>query len=311
MKDIPLETYIKPLKKYLDKKDIVEICINQEHEVMIEDIKGAWTITKDKNITRKVITELANYLANKTGQRFDAETPMFRGNLPNYNYRLQINGGAMVGSGIAVAIRVATAQRFELTSWMSESKANELIEHVKNGKTILICAGTGAGKTTLLNSLIPYIPETQRIITLEDTPELQVPHKNQVNLLKSGTGSDVAGLTYKDFINSITRLRPDRILMGEIDIGNALAFLRLSNSGHSGSISTIHAENGLEAIDALCMNVRMGGDAQGAQDPDIRAYAIKAIDYFIILKRKITPEGRFFSAKFMSTDEVLQSTPEL
>jgi len=305
--DTVLSGYIKPLKKYLDKTNIVEICCNQPHELVIEDTRGNWEYFKDTKITRELFENIANYLANKTTQRFDHKTPTFSGTLPGYGYRLQICSGAMVQSGIAVSIRVSQASSYPLESYMPKEEANKLMKYVEVGKTLLICAGTGCGKTTFLNSLIPYIPSDSRIISLQDTPELVIPHKNYVSLMKSKTDSDIAGLKYKHYMNAITRLYPTRVLLGEIDTDNVLAFLKLVNTGHSGSISTIHAENAHEAVNSLCINVQMSGETNATVE-SIREFALKAVDYFVVLTKHQTDKGREFRAKIVSREEVKKGT---
>nr|AKN36607.1 Type II/IV secretion system ATP hydrolase TadA/VirB11/CpaF, TadA subfamily [Vibrio splendidus]AKN40554.1 ATPase required for both assembly of type IV secretion complex and secretion of T-DNA complex, VirB11 [Enterovibrio norvegicus] len=302
--DLPLNSYLKPLKKYLDRKDCVEICINHEHEVVIENTKGEWSFIKDNNVTRKLFEDLANYLANKSGQRFDSKMPIFSGRLPNYGYRMQIMTGAMVESGLAVCIRVSQAQKLPLNSWMSEEKAKELSDLIVAGNTILICAGTGCGKTTLMNSMIEYIPLDKRIVTLQDTQELVVNHRNVVHFIKSKTDTDIAGLEYKHFMNCITRTRPDRILLGEIDVDNTVAFLNLSSSGHAGSISTIHAENPIEAVNRLCINAQMSGKTTASVE-SIRKFALDSVHYFIMLTKTTTKAGRVFKADFISTKELI------
>jgi type IV secretion system protein VirB11 len=301
--DTVLGGYIKPLKKYLDKKDIVEICCNREHELVIENTRGQWEYHKDAKITRTLFENIGSYLANKTSQRFDTKTPTFSGTLPGYGYRLQICTGAMVGTGIAVSIRVSQASSYPLESYMSQEEADKLTRYVKEGKTLLICAATGCGKTTLLNSLIPYIPEDARIISLQDTPELVIPHRNHVSLMKSKTDTDIAGLKYKHYMNAITRLYPTRVLLGEIDTDNVLAFLKLVNTGHSGSISTIHAENAHEAVNSLCINVQMSGETNATVE-SIREFALKAVDFFVVLTKEQTPQGRVFKATIVSRDDV-------
>nr|AKN37588.1 Type II/IV secretion system ATP hydrolase TadA/VirB11/CpaF, TadA subfamily [Vibrio sp. FF_291] len=303
IRDLPLKGYLKPLLKYLEKKDIVEICVNKEGEIALEDIKGQWHWFSDKNITRELFETLAKYLANKTTQRFGADVPSYAGTLPGYGYRLQINCGAMVQSGLAVSIRISQASKYPLTSYMSEEKAEILSEMVKDGKTILVCGATGSGKTTLLNALIDHIPQDKRIITLQDTPELVVSHRNAVHLIKSKTESDIAGLKYKHFMNAITRLRPDRILLGEIDTDNVLAFLKLANIGHSGSISTIHASNPVEALNSLCTNVQMSGESNATVE-SIYQFAKQAIDCFITIKKINTPTGRQFVVDYILREDV-------
>lgn len=287
------------LKPYLKRDDLVEICINREHEVCLETVKGKWEYKTDKKVTLENIRLLTSTMASLSGQEFDGlEYGSFSGQIPHYGHRVQVNMGSQVASEVCVSIRVGKADIYPINSYMPDDEADRLIKMVQKGKTILISAGTGAGKTTFLNSLIAHIPDDLRIITLEDTIELNVPHRNNVRLTKSKTDTGIANLDYQHFINSIMRLRPDRILLGEIDTKNTMSFLNLANSGHSGSISTIHSDSdeGEEGtFNRICLNAAQSG-ANGTKSDNME-YARAAIDVVVSLKKEIIDGKRKFSAK--------------
>lgn len=294
MSNAAFKKKIEPLEKYLKRKDLVEIIINREGEISLETITGEWLHKPDKSITKDNIRQLTTLMANLSGQEFDHINPIFSGRLPEYGHRVQVNMGAHVSSGMAVAIRIGKATVYPIESYMPKEQADYLIEMVKQGKTILVSAPTGAGKTTFLNSLVSHIPEHQRIVTIEDAQELIIPHKNHTGFLKSKNSTDVAGLSFSDFINSTLRLRPDRILLGEIDIENTMAFLNIANSGHSGSISTIHAESKEEVLNKLCLNAQLAG-AKGGKS-EIMSYAKEAIDIIVSLNKRLENGKRVFEA---------------
>lgn len=302
IKSAVLNRCLSPLEKYLKRKDIVEICINKPNEVFIELTTGEWVSAKDKNITIENMRTLAETLATISGQQFSHKYPIYSGRIPNYDFRIQVNSGSMIESGLAVTIRIGSVGLYPLESYMDQASADLIKSMIIAGKTIMVNAGTGCGKTTFLNALIDHIPRTERIITVEDTRELIVNHPNKVHMLKSKTSTDLAALKYSDFINSITRLRPDRILLGEIDIENTMVFLNLSNSGHGGGVSTIHAETPIEAVNRLCMNAEMSG-SQGSAD-DIKKYIYSAIDAFITLNKRIENNKRIFTAKLTLTEDL-------
>lgn len=295
MSDAAFKKKISVLEKYLSRKDLVEIVINREGEVFLETVTGEWIRKPDKAITKNAIKQLTTIIANLSGQDFSNENPIYAGRIPEYGYRIQVNMGAHVASGIAVAIRIGQPTIYPIDSYMPKHEADELISMVIDGNTLLINAGTGCGKTSFLNSLIAHIPLNQRIVTIEDTQELIVPHPNFTGFLKSKSGTDIAGLQFSDFINSSLRLRPDRILLGEIDIENTMAFLNIANSGHSGSLSTIHAESKEEALNKLCLNAQLAGVKGGKEE--ILSYAKEAIDGFVTLNKKIIDGKRVFTAK--------------
>lgn len=271
------------LKPYLNKKDIVEISINKPEEVWLETKNNGWITKRDKNLTLQKLTNLARILATESGQDFNDETPMLSLALPKYGYRLQIISGSAVGSGFALSIRVSAAIEIPLSAWFDDSQIKFLIESIKAKKNFLVSGATGSGKTTLLNSLLREIDTDDRIVTLEDSAELIIKQKNAVSLFKSKTGTDIAKLSYKDYINVIMRFRPDRILLGEIDMENALSFAKLINTGHDGVFTTVHADSAEMSIYALATNCLMSGVNGGREE--ITTFLNKQLDVLIFVKR--------------------------
>lgn len=289
-----LRTVLEPFEKYLKTKDLVEISINRPGEIWLETFDG-WSVKKDAALSMKFLNQFARALATASGQDYGESVPMLACRLPHYGFRVQIVGGTTVESGFAMSIRCGTARIFELTNYMSESDAREFKKAIEEGKTILASGGTGTGKTTFINSVIPHIPRWQRIITIEDTPELSVPHENCTRFVKSKTGTGVANVSYQDLINATLRLRPDRILVGELTTDNTFAFLRVINTGHSGCLSTVHADSPAKAFAAMVQNVQLHGTGGGGTPPAdvIERYARQGISYIAQLTRK---PGRKFEA---------------
>ena len=151
---------------------------------------------------------------------------------------------------------------------------------------MLISGGTATGKTSFANSLLDEIPLDERVITVEDSPELHIHNPNKVQIVVSK--NEATNYTYEKALNDCVRMSPDRLLLGEIDTRNTTLFLRLNNTGHSGSISTLHANSVEDAIHAITMNAKFSGTQ--ASDEAIVEYFIAAIDYVIQIKR--TPQGR-------------------
>lgn len=301
-----LSRHLKPLEPFLKKPGVVEISINGPGGVWMETSKG-WQYKEEKELTLANLKFLAEALATISGQSFSDEVPLLATHLPFYGFRLQALGGALVDSGFAASIRCGAAKTFPLEGYFDhppaediqqedESEnivlngAGELYQAIKTNKNILVSGGTGTGKTTFINSVIKHIDIDTRIITIEDTKELNLPHKNCVRILKSKTGTDTAKITYKDIINACMRMRPDRLILGEIDIENTVPFLRLLNTGHSGCLSSVHAESPEQAIDALVLNAELAG-LQG----NIRQYAMQSLDLIVHLKRD---SKRNFTAEF-------------
>lgn len=272
-----LQQYLKPLRRYLDKPGLIELSINKPGEVWIEGVEG-WECRNDSALTETLLLDLSAALATASGQSFSASAPTLATALPGYGYRVQVVSGQMVSSGIALSIRAGTAKRFPLEGYMPAEEAERLAQAVKDRKNIIVCGGTGSGKTTFLNSLLTHVPAHERIGTIEDTQELIIDNPNRFALLKSKSGTDLGGVTYKTLINAMMRMRPDRIIMGELDIENTVPFLRLLNTGHGGSAATLHADSPEEAIDALVLNAQLDGLAN--RDA-VQEYATKALDVLV------------------------------
>jgi len=163
-------------------------------------------------------------------------------------------------------------------------------EAVRARKNIIISGATGSGKTTLSKALIAEIPLDQRIITIEDTPELVVPHRNRVALRYSKDGQGAAKAGPKELLEACLRMRPDRILLQELRDGTAFTYLRNVNSGHPGSITTVHADNCALAFEQLTLLVKESEGGRGLDRTDIRDLLVASIDVVIQCKRV---DGKF------------------
>ena len=143
---------------------------------------------------------------------------------------------------------------------MAESNPHEFLrEAVRARKTILISGGTSSGKTSFLNALLAEVPETERIVLVEDTPEIRISHPNSVGLVAIKGDMGEARITTNDLLQAALRLRPDRIVLGELRGNESVSFLRAINTGHPGSFSTIHANSSRGAIEQLALMVMQAG----------------------------------------------------
>ena len=250
------------LQKYLDRpdiEDIKEIVINRPFEVGIEKYDG-WHWLEDKELTQEQLEDIARTLANISGQLFHAGNPILSVKMPG-GHRVQIVAGFNAPSGFVFSMRLQRKEKFGLMDFqMPDEDREKLKELVKNIKTILLSGGTGTGKTSFMNALIPFIPEDERLVTMEDVPELKIPHRNWAPLLFSGSKTVQGDQGVVDLLNACLRLRPDRIILGEIRKENAFAFCSAINTGHEGSMATIHANTPKMAIDAVINRVLMNGD---------------------------------------------------
>jgi type IV secretion system protein VirB11 len=161
---------------------------------------------------------------------------------------------------------------------------------VKARKNILISGATGSGKTTFAKGLIRLIPEHERLLTIEDARELVVPHRNVVHLLYAKDGQGLAHVGAKQLLESALRMRPDRILLQELRDGTAFFYVRNVNSGHPGSITTIHADSAALAFEQLTLLVKESEGGRDLARDDIRSLLHLLVDIVVQMKRV---DGRF------------------
>ena len=154
---------------------------------------------------------------------------------------------------------------------------------VKARKNILVSGGTSTGKTTFLNALIREIPAEERLILIEDTPELMVEHDNVVGLLAARSALGEAQVTANDLLAASLRMRPDRIILGELRGEEAFAFLRAINTGHPGSMTTVHADSAERAVEQIVLLALQAGTQLNRDD--VRHYVASTVDVFVQLTR--------------------------
>jgi type IV secretion system protein VirB11 len=172
-----------------------------------------------------------------------------------------------------------------LSDYLKNNKIKEFLSHaIKCKKNIIISGGTSTGKTTFTNAALLSIPKEERLITVEDAREVQLPHHpNRVHLLASKGGQGRAKVTTQELIEACLRLRPDRIIVGELRGAEAFSFLRAINTGHPGSISTLHADTPTMALEQLKLMVMQAG--LGMPPDEIKKYILAVIDIVVQLKR--------------------------
>ena len=157
-------------------------------------------------------------------------------------------------------------------------------EAVRAKRNLLISGGTSTGKTTFLNALLREIPADERLILIEDTPELELTHRNAIGLLAARSALGEAEVRAEDLLMAALRMRPDRIILGELRGPEAFSFLRAVNTGHPGSMTTIHADSPLRAVEQLALLVLQAGS--GLVRDDVRHYVRESIDVFVQLDRQ-------------------------
>jgi type IV secretion system protein VirB11 len=319
-----LETYLRPLEAIFEQEGITEISINRPGEAWIEKYGDMYREeVPDFNLDH--LMSLGRLIAQSTEQSISEETPLLAATLPD-GYRIQVvfPPACEVGK-VAMSIRKQTIINLNLEEYEAlgafqntivrqgedeqEKEMRELLDAgavrdfitkaVLYRKNVIISGGTSTGKTTFLNAVLKKIPDTERIITCEDARELEIDHlPNRVHLLASRGGQGRSRVTTQDLIEACLRLRPDRIMVGEIRGKEAFSYLRAINTGHPGSITTIHADTPQLAFEQLILMVMQAG--LGITREQIKQYVNAVIDVIIQLKRG--PKGKRYVSEVFFND---------
>lgn len=306
-----IEKYLDPFRQYLTDDKVSEICVNHAHEVWIERAGSPVMEQKiDTNITEEHLLRLGRQIAALSGQAISPEFPLLSATLPT-GERVQVVIPPAARYGVALSIRKQVVHNMTLSDYESEgafekvqysdniakksrdetlrqlAKTGQFREFIREAarsrKNILISGGTSTGKTTLLNAILGEIDQNERIITIEDTPEVHPKHPNHLSLIASKGNQGASKITIQDLLEAALRLRPDRILLGELRGKEAYSFLRAVNTGHPGSLTTVHADTPFGAIEQISLMVMQAG--LGLTHDQIMQYISGIVDIVIQLKR--------------------------
>ena len=302
-----LQHFLAPLTEFLALHDVTDIYVNAPGEVWLETLAGSTERVPAPNLDDKALDRLARQIAAFSSQGVSREHPILSASLPD-GARVQIVVPPATRGAVAIAIRKHLVMERSLADyaqdgsfeqadgnrsdeadadlvkrWKSEGPAAMLGLAIEQKRNILISGGTSTGKSTFLNALLREIPTDERLILIEDTPELQLGHENAVGLLatRSQLGESLA--SSDDLLNASLRMRPDRIILGEIRGREAFTFLRAINTGHPGSMSTIHADSPARAIEQLALLVLQTGTQLRRED--VVSYVESVIEIFVQLDR--------------------------
>lgn len=304
-----LDAYLEPFDKIFNEEGVEEISVNAAGEVWVEN-RGDMRCVKMPELDLEHLKALGRLVAQSTEQIISEERPLLSATLPN-GYRIQIVfPPACEVDSVAMSIRkpsgiLYTFDLYEkdgafknvadqdvkdvntpiLTDLLTKGDIKNFLSHaIKCKKNIIISGGTSTGKTTFANAALLEIPPEERLITIEDAREIELPfHKNRLFLLCSKGGQGRANVTVEDLIEASLRLRPDRIIIGELRGSEAFSFLRAVNTGHPGSIATLHADTPVMALEQLKLMVMQAG--LGMPPAEIFSYILSVIEIVVQLKR--------------------------
>lgn len=295
-RSVYLDAYLRPFEQWLAGDDVTEILVNAPGEVWIERAGARCMRCEKCEVDDTHLRRLAEQVARATHQGVNREYPLLSAILPG-GARIQMVSPPATRKHWALAIRryrlvdlALDDYGLDITSTQQTQKIEQvgplkmLRDAAAARKTILISGGTSTGKTTFLNSLLREVPEHERIILVEDTPEIRLDRKNAVGLLAIKGELGEARVTTDDLLQAALRLRPDRIVLGEIRGAEAVSFLRAINTGHPGSFTTVHANSPRGALEQIALMVMQSG--LGLSGADTISYARSVIDIVVQLDRK-------------------------
>ena len=306
-----LRSYLAPLAPWLDRPDVTDIFINAPAEIWAETIDGVLERHEVPALDDTALWRLARQIASVSHQGISREHPLLAAALPG-GERVQIVAPPATRGAIALAVRKhvvadltlddydrngalagirtgagssADALNAELQTMLDAGRIADFIRlAVQERKNIIVAGGTSTGKTTFLNALLKEIPAHERLIIIEDAPEVQLTHTNAIGLVAVRGETGEARVTTGQLVQASLRLRPDRIILGELRGSEAASFLRAVNTGHPGSITTIHADSPGGAVDQLALLVLQAGLNLGKAE--IVEYVRGVVDIFIQLARR-------------------------
>jgi len=237
--------FLHPIRPFLDDPSVSEIMINGPDQIFIER-KGRLELTDVKFASREALAAAMRNCAQYVGKNIDANRPILEGRLPDGS-RIEALLPPVAPDGPSVSIRrffkeTLTVQRLIGFGALTEDAATTLHALVASKLNVLVAGGTGSGKTSMLNALSSYIPDGERVVVIEDSREVQLQRQHVVQL--EARPPDVRGryaVTIRDLFRASLRMRPDRIVVGEIRGGEALDLIQAMTSGHGGCLSTLHA----------------------------------------------------------------------
>ena len=322
---VSVEHYLEQLNEFIALEGVTEIAINREKEVWCE-IGSVWKHFHAPNLTYGVLDAFAVAVASYCDNTVSKLDPILSATLPK-GERIQIGMPPACQEGtISITIRKPNTNTISMSDFSSSGffdhissmthvkddccKEDEhlnallqtrnfetfLIAAVKAGKNIVVSGATGTGKTTFMKMLIDHIPDTQRIITIEDVAEISLPkHQNKVHLYYPSDGSADSTVTSAKLLKSCLRMKPDRILLAELRGSETFDWINVAGSGHSGTITSCHASNVALTFERLALMCMYHPQAQSLPYEVIKRLLHQTVDIVIQIKNDVysdVPLGR-------------------
>jgi len=254
--------FLRPIEPLILDAEISEIMVNGHDRVFVER-QGYLEAIPGLSLTEKSLMIAVKNIARRLGDDISEAKPILDSRLPDGSRVAAVIPPCSV-NGVTLTIRKFNTRHFSIDDLvrigtLPQSLASELAEQVIQHRNILISGGTGTGKTTLLNILASYIPNDQRVVIIEDTTEIQIRKSDLVRFEARREQNGLPAVTIRDLLKATLRHRPDRIILGEIRGGEAFDLLQLLNTGHSGTLSTVHATSAQQGLSRFTSCVLQSG----------------------------------------------------
>jgi type IV secretion system protein VirB11 len=306
-----LTSYLASLQDYLRRTDVTDIYVNRPGEVWVETLRGQIERHDLPLLDAATLDRLAQQIAALSHQGINRQNPLLSASLPD-GARIQVIAPPATRGGLALAIRKHQVTNLQLDDYATTGAFDDLQKHAETDasandlaladlhgakdfvgllkmavgqrRNILISGGTSTGKTTFLSTLMREVAPEERLILIEDTAELELRHANAIGLIAARGALGEAVVDMGDLLTASLRMRPDRIIMGELRGPEAFTFLRAINTGHPGSMTTVHADSPERAVEQIALLILQSGTRLDRDS--IIHYIRSTIDIYVQLGRK-------------------------
>ena len=318
--------FLRPLREQLDAPGVLEVCVNRPGELQVETVHG-WQRVEAPAMTQERCLSLATAVATYCDQQINQERPLLSATLPSGERIQFVIPPAVTRGTVSITVRKPSDLIKRLTDFESEGLFDRIGERaalgaeddglqpfqkqllalkaagrygeflrlaVQKHQTIVVSGKTGSGKTTFMKGLVEEVPLHERLITIQDTAELTIPHHpNVVHLFYSKDAQGTARVTAKSLLEACLRMKPDRIFLAELRGEECFSFIRLAASGHPGSITSVHAGSCALALEQMSLMIRESGAGGGLRLDEIKGLLGIVIDVIVQFNRD--ERGRFIS----------------
>jgi pilus assembly protein CpaF len=286
--------FLKPIEHLILDESISEVMVNGANQVFVEKAGFVESVPGVSIGERSLMVAVKN-IARRLGDDISEAKPILDSRLPDGSRVAAVIPPCSL-SGVTLTIRKFNARHFEIQDLieggtLDRNLANRLEDYILGRRNVLIAGGTGSGKTTLLNALGKFIPPDERVLLIEDTAEIRLVQTNLVRFEARQAQNGVPAVSIRDLLKASLRHRPDRILLGEIRGGEAFDLLQLLNTGHAGTLSTIHASSAKQGLSRFTSCVLQSG-----VDLPYRAIKTNIADSLnVVIQIERRPGRRFIS----------------